>query len=385
MGNRRTRKENKNEIQPPPDLPESVLKEIFARLPQECLAELRYVCKCWHQLISWNRFVADSFHKSSPGLLVQVVSSCRTKSLKTKLLEFDSEGIRFRHKPLGMSRMGKARSNCNGLLLVNDMNEKKSLVVMNVLTKCYLTLPHCPSHCPHRSCGLALVFNPHEKVYRVVHVYNADFGFEIFTLGCSENEWKVIPGPFSGPHDRPFDEMFRWSDPLSTNGQLILHWDVASRKYLISFDTCEERFKRTKFPCSFDKGTGTLLEKGGNLSFVHRSSSTQFDVWVLEGFEDGVWNKSFCFKTESMSYMSPNINALPSFENLVPALFISLRDGEVMIFQHKSSPCWYLYETKHRVLRKLPGMPTKNPKLLTYKSSLISWKNKEELFAREII
>lgn len=315
---------------------------------------------------------------------MQVPSNLRSKAFKTRFLELDRERLGFKNKKFGMSKMGKARSTCNGLLLVNDTNKEKCLVVMNVLTKCYVAIPFCPSHCKHEACGLALVFNPHDKVYKVVHIYNADFGFELFTLGCSGNEWKVIPGPFSVPGEQPFGAQFRWSDPLSTNGQLILHWDVDSREYIISFDASEERFRRTCYPCRFEEGTGTLLETGGNLSFVHRSSSTQFDVWVLGDFESQVWNRSSSVLAESISYTSQEINALPSFENLVP--LFSLRDGEIMLFRHKSSPCWYLYEKKLRVLKKLSGMPVKTtPNLLLYKSSLVRWKNKEELLVRETI
>ncbi|GMN40430.1 hypothetical protein TIFTF001_009657 [Ficus carica] len=103
-------------------------------------------------------------------------------------------------------------------------------------SKCYITIPKCPSCCDHFFRGLVLVFHPHKKVYRVVHVSGYDFVVEIFTLGCSENKWKVIPGPFSVPNEQPPDDTFCSSDPLSTNGQLILHWDVDSSQYFISFN-----------------------------------------------------------------------------------------------------------------------------------------------------
>ncbi|PON90157.1 hypothetical protein TorRG33x02_140070 [Trema orientale] len=48
-----------------------------------------------------------------------------------KLLELDEARLCFKLKNFGTSRMGKARSTCNGLLLVNDKNHKKVLHEVN--------------------------------------------------------------------------------------------------------------------------------------------------------------------------------------------------------------------------------------------------------------
>ncbi|PON37089.1 hypothetical protein PanWU01x14_322850 [Parasponia andersonii] len=79
-------------------------------------------------------------------------------NFKLKLLELDEARLCFKLKNFGISQMGKAMSTCNGLLLVNDMNHKKVLHVVNFVTKCCLTFPTCPSGCLHCACGSTLVF-----------------------------------------------------------------------------------------------------------------------------------------------------------------------------------------------------------------------------------
>ncbi|KAG5550414.1 hypothetical protein RHGRI_015390 [Rhododendron griersonianum] len=102
---------------------------------------------------------------------------------------------------------------------------------MNLVTKCCVTLPKCPSDSPHLRCGVALGYDSRTKKYKVVHVYADLFGFEIFTIGGSDNEWKRVCGPWKDAHhERPFDLDFYWSDPILTN-ERFMHWFVDSDDY----------------------------------------------------------------------------------------------------------------------------------------------------------
>ncbi|PON63716.1 F-box domain containing protein [Trema orientale] len=378
-------------------LPNLVLYEIFAKLPAEHIIELRHSSKYWNEVTTRNKFIEASFLQSEPSLLIQVASSIpRRLNFKLKLLELDESRLCFKLKRFVTSRMGKVRSTCNGLLLVNDTNHKKILLVANFVTKCCLTLPPCPSGCPHRTCGSALVFDPYEKRYKVIHIYADSFGFEVFTLGSSE--WKIIPGPFHDHelHNRPFDERYRWSDPLSTDGQLFLHWKVASDSYIISMDACKETFRKTHLPHHIDKKRYSLLEMNGYLALISNVSSTQFDVWVLKNYQEQIWHKSYSILADSISYLDKNAlmttrsmdldpNALPDFKKLEPVVSLRNRNSEVIVLRHQRSGCWYIYETKFKVLNKLKNMMNRDCNFIHYKSSLVHWKYDEELLARETI
>nr|POF21240.1 hypothetical protein CFP56_27018 [Quercus suber] len=113
------------------------------------------------------------------------------------------------------------------------------------------------------------------------------FGYEILTLGCSDNKWKCIPGPFKEPHERPFNlDTFHWSDPVSIHGQ-VLHWYVSSKDYVISMDVNDETPRKTYLPTlgkKIDRKRYSLLEMGGYLFFVYNVSNIQIDVWILKDF-----------------------------------------------------------------------------------------------------
>ena len=90
--------------------------------------------------------------------------------------------------------MGRIGSSCNGLLLINDPKIEGKLNVINFLTKCKAILPQCPSGCPHKKFGVALGFSPSTREYKVVHIYADGFGYEIFTLDCSDNSRSHMSG-----------------------------------------------------------------------------------------------------------------------------------------------------------------------------------------------
>ena len=190
--------------------------------------------------------------------------------------------------------MGRIRSSCNGLLLINDPKIEGKLNVINFLTKCKAILPQCPSGCPHKKFGVALGFSPSTREYKVVHIYADGFGYEIFTLDCSDNKWKCIPDPFKEPHERPFNlDTFHWSDPVSIHGQ-VLHWYVSSKEYIISKDVNDETPRKTYLPTlgkKIDRKRYSLLEMVGYLSFVYNVSNIQIDVWILKIFAAQVWVK----------------------------------------------------------------------------------------------
>ncbi|GFY82308.1 hypothetical protein Acr_02g0005480 [Actinidia rufa] len=166
------------------------------------------------------------------------------------------------------------------------------------------------------------------KVYKVVHVYANLFGFEIFALGCSDNSWRRVSGPWKDPWERPFDLKFRWSDPVLVSGR-FLHWYVNSHQYIISMDVWFRKH---------------------SISAETISYTTNYDYLL------------------SVKYN----NAVPNLDNLIP--LGSLRDGEVLAFAHKHSDAFYVYETRRREMKKLKT-PTKDAKpfISPHRNTLLHW------------
>ncbi|KAK1563512.1 hypothetical protein Q3G72_028570 [Acer saccharum] len=361
MGKSRTRRQNspkKKEKQEEEEnnslvnLPEHIVFTIIEKVPSRYLHNtFRHVCKSWHYLISSPEFAAKNIIQAKSELLLQVPNTCRRRwvyilqSLEImdplKSLEIKTRNI-YPH-------IGMIRSSFNGLVLVQEceynLGQKSVfLQVRNLFTKCCLTLPKCPSHCSHQACGVALGFDPSTKEYKVVHIYGDGFGFEIFTLGCSDNSWRTIPVPFQESDERPYNlQTFRWRDPVSVNGR-VMHWYVDTKEYVVSMNMSDEKAYKTYLPKldqkdqEIEKERYCFIELGGNLSFFYKDSSTQIDVWIMKDLHGRKWVKIHSMMMESIDYY-PNskscfsstsnneFNPLPDFLKLFPVA--TMRDVRV--------------------------------------------------------
>ncbi|GMP51025.1 hypothetical protein CsSME_00017416 [Camellia sinensis var. sinensis] len=346
------------------NLPEDIMFDILVKVPARDLHEnVRLVCKAWKGMISTSNFIAQNALQVKPKLLIQSVTFMRPWYVKVKAMEVDEERLDYKLSDFELPQSVRVRSSCNGLLLVSDMRKMRVLQVMNLVTKCCLTLPLHPPFCIHKGCGAALGFDPCTKKYKVVHICTLLFRFEIFTIDGSDNAWKRVCGPWKHPFEWPFDLDFHLNDPVLVNERFV-HWYVNSDEYVISIDLSNERVIKTHLPDhgkGIDKHRYTLLELDGYLSLVHNASNTQIDVWILEDFHSQIWLKKHSILAESIKYTISNDssscskqeNAFPNLSKLVP--LASTRKGEILIFKHKSSGTdfrFYLYETKNREMKK---------------------------------
>ncbi|PSS34626.1 Potassium channel subfamily U member 1 like [Actinidia chinensis var. chinensis] len=80
-------------------------------------------------------------------------------------MEMDELKLDYKLHEVRVCPMGRVRSSCNGMLLLNHPKRECVLQVVNVVTRCYQTLPKCHSGCPHKECGYALTFDPFTQVY----------------------------------------------------------------------------------------------------------------------------------------------------------------------------------------------------------------------------
>ncbi|KAK2657555.1 hypothetical protein Ddye_010607 [Dipteronia dyeriana] len=163
---------------------------------------------------------------------------------------------------------------CNQREIVGSLMQVK-----NVLTKCCLTLLKCPSDCILYDVefAVALGFDPSTNEYKVVHICGDGYRFEIFTLGCSDNAWRTVPGPFQESYEPPFDiETFEWRDPVLVSGR-VMHWYVDLNEYVVSMNIRDEKaYKRylPKLDWEIEKDRYGFIKMGGNLSFWYQISST---------------------------------------------------------------------------------------------------------------
>ncbi|KAK1562882.1 hypothetical protein Q3G72_018465 [Acer saccharum] len=422
MGKSRTRRQNllkKKEKQEEEEnnslanLPEHIVFTIIENVPSRYLHDtFRHVCKSWHYLISSPEFATKNIIQAKSELLLQVPKTMRRRWVyKLQSLEImDSlKSLKIKTRNI-YPRIGMIRSSFNGLVLVQEYKYNLGqrsvfLQVRNLFTKCCLTLPKCPSDCSHQACGIALGFDPSTKEYKVVHIYADGFGFEIFTLGCSDNSWRTIPGPFQESYERPYNlQTFWWRDPVSVNGR-VMHWYVDSKEYVVSMNMSDEKAYKTYLPKldeedqEIEKDRYCFIELGGNLSFFYKDSSTQIDVWIMKDLHGRNWVKIHSMMMESIDYY-PNskscssstsnnkFNPLPDFLKLFPVA--TMRDGEVIVFKHKLSfssisEHLYFYDIQQMELKKFKCKINGQSGFITHRSSLVHWEDEKELLPKELL
>ena len=385
-------KYHKQKQNPLLNFPELVIYNIIIKIPAEYLQKYMCVCKLWHEIISTKKFIAQNFIHNITELLIVVKTYLHLKAIS---LRMDEKELDFKLEKLDFAgmRMRCIRSSCNGLVLTHDPKIEGKLNVINFLTKYMVKLPRCP----YKKCGVALGFSLSTKEYKVVHMYANGFGYEIFTLVCSDNKWKCIPGPFKVPFEQLFNfNRFHWSDPVSIHGQ-VLHWYVSSKEYVISMDVNDETPRKTYLPTlgeEIDRKIYSLLEMGGYLSIVYNVSNIQIDVWILKDFAAQVWFKKLSILAKSINFTTLKIpslpnkckHSLPDFRKLVA--LSSLSNGEVIMFKHKTNTnygCIYLYDIKHMELKRFALKIRGQSKVMPHRSNLICWKTKSELLPREYI
>ncbi|PHT38062.1 hypothetical protein CQW23_21635 [Capsicum baccatum] len=175
--------------------------------------------QCWHwtldekpkkKIVSGGYFIEQNFTELKLELVIQ---SGLGRHKKTKLIKIGKE-LECESLELGLSKLRKIHSSCGGFLLMSEPGDCGKLQLINPATKFCLTIPRCPSLCPHKACSAALAFDSWTKQYKVVHVVTDSYGFEIFNLcGGDDEHWERVPGPWEDQNDRPFD-------PLTFSGRI---------------------------------------------------------------------------------------------------------------------------------------------------------------------
>lgn len=164
---------------------ECILFNILFKLPPKYVHKnVMSVCKSWKEFVSMSFFIEQNFMESKPEVVIQ---SGLRRHMKTKLIEIGKE-LECESRELGLSKLRKIHSGCDGFILMSEPGDDGKLQVINPATKFCLTIPRCPSHCQHKACTAAIGFDSTTKKYKVVHVVTDSYGFEIFNLSSADDE-----------------------------------------------------------------------------------------------------------------------------------------------------------------------------------------------------
>ncbi|XP_027156638.1 F-box protein CPR1-like [Coffea eugenioides] len=244
------------------DLPEHLLIEILLRLTVKSLILLKCVCKSWCALIESPKFIAIhlSRAKNTKRLLLKNVP-CDIDETPPTFLSIHSslESIRnfpqpdLRHLPfLDHGYFADFVCHCNGLLYVNDVNEK---YLFNPATRQVKLLP--PPPCNSRREGFlcsevydGLGYDPNTNDYKVVIL--AEYAsimiknhilFKADLYSLSTDSWREVDAKFPTlAHPRfcmLFDGRMHWSG---------FHRAARERAVLFSFNMSSEVVEEIGIP-----------------------------------------------------------------------------------------------------------------------------------------
>ncbi|XP_010277836.1 PREDICTED: F-box protein At3g07870-like [Nelumbo nucifera] len=312
QGRKRRRKKNsKVDLE---NIPEEIISSILVNIPAHKLYELRSVCKQWFKLISEPNFIDQHLSRSEPGLLVQY----HHWRYMTVFLEMKGERFRVRDLNLKLRFGSRIHASCNGLILLEGVNQAGGLFVANPVTKQCMKLPP-------RSGSYSLFYgfahHPGTRVYKVLTLNRQGDSCicDILTLGS--DSWRHVLVP----------QEFRRSNSLYLATKGFLHnitdsYNGEDKEYMHSMDMVHETFHRTRLPVSACGKQDRLFELGGFLAFTTRIETTsRFDIWVLKDFHKGNWVKQHSVVLEGVRFANKR-----SLSMVKPVG--SLKNGKVIIF-----------------------------------------------------
>ncbi|KAM5567574.1 F-box protein [Rosa sericea] len=294
-------------------LPEIICFQILPRLPTKFVIRCRCVCKSWSSLTRNPSFltVHRSFRCSPSTHLLFTTSDETTTTLQhfhsVKLNQEEGEKNTINPTTYLFSLPAPSYSFLdgthiiNGLTILADQLNAKTVYVFNPCTKEIITLPHTSlvAELFTHHLGFSAVTNEY-KVLQVHWSGNEDYSnyvtslrFKIFTLGTTT--WRHIELDF------PFDPErldFAKKSVCLYGG---IHWMHMNQKIIVVFDVGAERF-RANIPLPRDCNSGNIVEVRGCVAVYDDTSLFQkymMMLWILEDYQNDVWVKKTIIFTSS--------------------------------------------------------------------------------------
>ncbi|KAL2926032.1 hypothetical protein RDABS01_023671 [Bienertia sinuspersici] len=395
-----------------PFLPNDLIFTIFLLLPVKSLLRFTCVCKAWYKLIYCAEFVEayntqaqttpilfryrgvdeerpNTYHveiqlKQSENFSFFPYNSGFERSKFIHFLEIEDEKCKL--VDLNMSLFGSVVATCNGLILINSVNEVFGnhtessihlplvdsqenlgrLIVMNPMTRKSIGFPLGTLPNGHDKESYGLMFSQKKGVYKVVHLFKDNFGYincEILSL--QTRSWKAV--------DKPPSTLFRslGQPPISTTEALYWLPGSTASEYIISMGVDDERFSEIDLPTTLRK-FDRLVEMGGSLVFVKNLNKNQIEVWVLKALERPEWVKQYTIRTD--------VFVFGDFDNeyyFEPAFALNAKE---MVFRRKERLYSYNFELEElREINMDPGRITANETIMPHSNNLATWEALEPI------
>ncbi|XP_024024824.1 F-box/kelch-repeat protein At3g23880 [Morus notabilis] len=252
----------------PMDFPMELVVEILSWLPAESLLRFKCVCKSWYALINGGDFVAKHHRNlnkiSSDKSFFFINYGWRTYTRPEKLFltireDGDDDHIKFvienSMSPLFQLYKEYARPflgcHCNGIFCLYSCVSKKVLLC-NPTTKECRFLPNSSAVDDYSTAMLGFgCVNGFYKVVRVSTREGVSFVAEVYTFGTSS--WREIEMNVLESEQEIFQLVFaslkNTFQEQCCRGVYYWLFSLSSEKeMMISFDMCEEEFRRVALP-----------------------------------------------------------------------------------------------------------------------------------------
>ncbi|KAL3812248.1 hypothetical protein ACJIZ3_013516 [Penstemon smallii] len=322
--------------------PDEVVVDILSRLPIKSLFRTKCVCKLWYKLVSEKYFTKlyNELSIKNPMVLVEITEP--SSDLRSRLVLVDNlRGVSEFSLDFIKDRV-KIRASCNGLLCCSSIPDKGVYYICNPMTKEYKLLPKSRERPVTRfypddeATLVGLACNVFTLKYSVVLAgYHRSFGhrpertFVCKVFDSDSNKWRK----FVTLQDDRFTHMNR-NQVVFINS--ALHWLTASCSCVLVLDLNFETWRKILLPNEVGSGSGNriyLLESEGRLSVI-QISDVWMSIWVMEDYENEVWN------------MVDRVS-LRCIRGMVPGIFpISQRGEFVFLATHKQV---LVYQLKNRI------------------------------------
>ncbi|XVE83797.1 hypothetical protein DITRI_Ditri16bG0115900 [Diplodiscus trichospermus] len=252
-------------------LPEGIVVDILARLPVKSLKRFRCVGKSWCSLIQSPQFISAhySFNKNKAYPVVKYGKTLHIDEEKNAISIISNQTFdivaNLDMPPFTDDDISVCiRGYCNGIICLWSYDG--TVLLWNIATKEYKTLPVCPFESPPD--------------------FNNSAALVCMGYDSKRDDYKVIR------IDTFWNDDFEYEDPRAMHAA-----SVENEKVLLSFDMSSEVFVITPLPDGTNDSIFHFMEINGSVGGICHdlwNPDKCYDVWVLVQFgQKNSWIKLF--------------------------------------------------------------------------------------------
>ncbi|WVZ60881.1 hypothetical protein U9M48_010842 [Paspalum notatum var. saurae] len=302
-----------------PRLPDDAVAEILLRLPAKTLFRSGAVCKAWRRITTDPNFLARACRQPASIILHTYLDATTTPRLRSETPAAAAEDVALDALPISLEEADRRRlirypktplnkrahcrllASCDGVLLFK-MDDEWLYLLCNPITRQWAELPRLPAEYRRdRDPEYAFYFHQPSGEFRLLCCSLMRRGWYILSTGAAGPRHVKANGVPVYLTTRFTPSLFSTTTtPVALHGNV--HWPPLWRfstvgtsqspgTQMTAFNMVLETFHQMPGPPSTTPTMVNLFEMGGLLVAADFGEENHVDLWFLEDYDAGRWER----------------------------------------------------------------------------------------------